>query len=356
MGPVMSGSMPPGRLTRRDDRLGVAVVGYGPWGANHARAVGRSAKLRLAAVVEPREARQAVAASSTGAAIYATLDEAVQDPAVEAAVIATPAGTHVELATAALTAGRHVLVEKPVATRPVEARSLADLADHHGLQILAGHTFLYSQPIRDIKRWMATVPDRPWLVRSERLGGRRRPDCDVIWNLAPHDLSIMLYLVDEPVTEVMAHGTAFGGATGWDAATIHLRFRSGLAGEVYVNWRHPGAKRSLRILGEDWALRYRYDRAGDVLSVDGADRTDTSLLARSCGRTPDGRLSAYPEPLLEELEAFAHACRTGTSAETGPAHFIPVIEVLDAASRSASVGGVPIALEPNNETPLPVAA
>lgn len=320
--------------------LGVAVVGHGRWGRNHARVASSADGVRLVGVVEPEASGRREAAARYGTQGWPTLAEALADDQVEAVVIAAPAATHAALAVEALNAGRHVLVEKPAGMSVSEALTMTEHARRAGVQVSAGHTFLYAQPIRNVATWLGkTDRGRPWLIRSERLGGRRREDCDVLWNLAPHDVSILLHLADEPVVRVSARGHVFPGGCRWDLATVEVDFASGLRGEVYVGWRHPGAKRSLRLLGENWAVRYRHGApGGDTLQLEGAE---DELLVAGCERAAHGALGTYREPLLVQLEEFASACRHGHPTVTGPAHFLAVTRVLQAASRSAAAEGKP---------------
>lgn len=323
--------------------LGIALIGCGRWGANHARAAIEAEGVTLVGVVESDKNRREAASLSYGVTSWASLSDALDDPAVEAVVIATPAPTHAALAHAALNGGRHVLIEKPAATSRNDAERLIDLAAAKGLQLSAGHTFLYAQPLRNAATWIRnSAPSRPWMVRSERLGGRRRPDCDVLWNLAPHDISILLHLMDEPVVEVSARAHIFPGGQLWDAATLDLYFASGARGEVYVGWRHPGAKRSLRVLAEGWSLTYRHGKSGDFLTAttNHDQQAEKAALYRNCVRDElDGTVSGYPEPLRVELEEFAHACREKHPTVTGPDHLLSVTSVLEACARSAAASG-----------------
>lgn len=333
--------------------VGVALVGYGVWGAKHARAASSSDGLRLIGVVEPDDTRRSRVAAEYGTATWSTLEMALRDPAVEAVVIATPASTHLDLALKALRAGRHVLVEKPAAMSLSGALTLVGEAKDRRLQLAAGHTFLYSQPIRNIAAWLRTgKTGPPRVVHSERLGARQRADCDVMWNLAPHDVSILLHLIDGPVVEVAATAHAFPGSKSWDVATIDLRCASGMRGLVRVGWRCPGRKRALRLWGGNWVLRYRDGEHGDVLGLvlDGerADRHPADLyLYQGCSWSKSGLLVGYPEPLRVELKEFAASCRSGRPPITGPIHLAAVTAVLDAASRSADSGGVPQRVDPS---------
>lgn len=328
------------------NRLGVALVGFGRWGANHARTISSSPATRLVGVADASADRRAEAVARYGVPVHADIDSMLQDVQVEALVIASPMPTHVPITRRAIASGRHVLIEKPAATATAQVDELISLAETHDVRLSVGHTFLYAQPIRNIDRWLRrSAPSEPWLIRSERLGGSRRPDCDVLWNLAPHDVSILLHLMRQPAVEVSARGHSFPGGRDWDTMTVDIRFSSGARGEIYVGWRHSGAKRSLRVLGKDWGLSYRQARGGDYLKSSlhvegpGAGETRADDLYRDCERGSPDTITGYREPLLVELEEFAAACRTGIPTVTGPAHLRAVTAILEACARSAAEGG-----------------
>jgi predicted dehydrogenase len=165
----------------------------------------------------------------------------------------------------------------------------------------------------------------------------------VLWNFGPHDVSILLHLLNEPVVEVAARGHRFPGGRYLDTVTIDLGFASGVRGEVYLGWRHPGAKRSMRVLGDEWAVSYRHGHlnGGDTLvrTGTGGNAETDQILEDGCLRRPQGGLYGYREPLKVEIEEFAAACRAGRPTLTGAEHLLAVTSVLEAAGRSAARGG-----------------
>nr|WP_268873589.1 Gfo/Idh/MocA family oxidoreductase [Streptacidiphilus neutrinimicus] len=326
-------------------------MGCGRWGRNHVRVAASATNVTLVGVVDPDRAQRDRVARDHAVTGWSHLEQALEDPRVEAVVIATPATTHSDLVARGLVSGRHVLVEKPAAMSVADATALVRAAQEKGVQLSAGHTFLYSRPVRNMAAWLREgAPSAPWLIRSERLGGQRRGDCSVLWNFGPHDVSLLLHLVGDPVVEVAARGHHFPGGGHLDTVTVDVTFSSGVRGEIYLGWRHAGAKRSLRLLGEDWVLRYRHGHldGGDVMLLGGLGEGPAAdaALAAGCERDSRGALGGYGEPLRVQLEEFVAACRTGVTTLTGPNHLLAVTAVLEAAEYSAALGGLPYRLAP----------
>ncbi|MEU6172378.1 Gfo/Idh/MocA family oxidoreductase [Streptantibioticus parmotrematis] len=346
-----------GQPPERFRPVGVALFGYGAWGGNHARVLSSTGDARLSGIVEPDpERREAARAAHPDVPVWRDAAAALRDPEVEAVVVATPAHTHARVAEEVVTAGRHVLVEKPFATRGRDAQQVARRARAAGVVSMAGHTFLYAQPVLNIARILREgLLDAPVFVRSERLGSRRRADCGALWNLAPHDVSILLYLLDSPVAEVSARSHVFrsGGSAGHDDATsVDLTFESGAAAAVQVSWRSAGKRRALSVLGETWSMEYLNRSGGDHLALDCGPATADQdalrqLLYEGC-ELADGGVR-YREPLQAEVEHFARCCRTGETPRTGARHAIETARVLEAAERSASEGGAPVRLAAGKE-------
>ncbi|MET9255183.1 Gfo/Idh/MocA family oxidoreductase [Streptomyces sp. NPDC048182] len=344
----------PGEPLPAGPPVGVAVLGYGPWGTNHARALTRTRGARLAGIVEPDPHRRAAArAAHPGVPVLADARDALRDPDTEAVVVATPARTHPEVAARVIGAGRHVLVEKPFAQRGRDAERLLRAAGEAGVVAMAGHTFLYSRPVLNIARMLRTGQlSAPLFVRSERLGSRRHPDCGALWNLAPHDVSILLHVLDSPVVSLTARSHVFGRGEHDDATGIDLEFASGAGAVVQVSWCATEKRRALSVRGEDWTVDYRMRSGGDDLTLAfdaGSERPVPERLRRALRRgldvDTDGRVR-YEEPLQGELEHFALCCRTGRTPRSGAWHAAETSRVLEAAARSAAAGGARVGLTP----------
>src|SRR5438093_1694384 len=182
-------------MTRPTQPARVGVVGAGYWGPNLIRNLAELPGAPLAAVCDVQPARlEYVRARYPSVALYQSLDDLLADDEINAVVIATPAETHARLARQALAAGKHVFVEKPLATASAAGRELAALADAGGLTLMVGHTFLHNDAVRWTKQRIdaGDLGDVLYLYSRRRNLGQVRQDINVVWNLAPHDVSIML--------------------------------------------------------------------------------------------------------------------------------------------------------------------
>ena len=339
--------------------LGVAVLGYGYWGANLARNVRAAGNTELVAVADSAEdRRQAASASLGGVDTVASLDDLLADDRVGAVVISTPASTHVEAAMAALAAGRHVLVEKPLAMTPADADAVVAAADKAERTLMVGHTFLYSAPIAMLRQLIVQGDlGKIQYLYSQRLSlGRIRRDCNAMWNFAPHDISIMLHLLDDRVVEVSAKGFSFIGEGVDDVCFASLTFASGVGANLHVSWIDPRKTRLMTIVGDRKMAVY------DDVSVDQKIAiVDAGVAGSATGfgdyeslgdfqwRTRAGDIVIphvnMVEPLLAEIQAFGVACLTGSPPLTDGRHGAEVVRVLHAIDESARAGGRPVGVE-----------
>ncbi|WP_433215795.1 Gfo/Idh/MocA family protein [Dactylosporangium sp. CS-047395] len=340
--------------------IGVAVVGAGYWGPNLVRNFMASPSFRLQALVDldVARARKVLGGYSTVEAT-ADLTAALANPAVDAVAIATPAGTHLGVALQALQAGKHVLVEKPLAATVAEGRRLVAEAEDRGLALMCDHTFCYTPAVTRIREALHSgeLGELHYLDSVRINLGLVQRDIDVIWDLAPHDLSILDYVLPDGVhpVSVSAHGADPIGAGRACVGYLTLQLNTGAIAHVHVNWLSPikvrttmvgGSKRTL--VWDDMSPTQRiaiYDRGVEVAAPEelGPDqRRDMQISYRS------GDMLA---PALQEKEAlgqmvaaFAGAIRSGVPSLTDGRAGLRVLEILEAASRSLADGGVAIPL------------
>jgi predicted dehydrogenase len=334
--------------------LGLAVVGAGYWGPNLLRSSAASGRFEPRWVCDADPARAAKAAARIGTATPTSdLDTVLADPDVDAIAIATPAWTHAGVAAAALAAGKHVLVEKPLATSTVEGRHLIDLARATGKVLMCDHTYCYTPAVQAIREMIGSGELGELLfVDSVRVNlGLIQPDVDVIWDLAPHDLAILDAILPQgcrPET-VTAHGSDPVGAGLACLAHLHLQLPDGLPVALNLNWLSPVKVRRMTIGGSRrtvvWddlnpAMRITvYDRG-----VEGLDGRHGDRLSRSVSyRVGDVVAPALPEreALQGMFGSFADAIEKGESPLTDGNAGLRVLEVLEAASESLTVGGRP---------------
>ena len=337
-----------------------ALVGYGYWGGNLARNLAAASTIDLVGVADGDTGRVAVAAGDhPGIATWTGLEGILDDERVEAVVLATPARFHAEMATAVLDSGRHVMVEKPLALEPSDAVAVADLADRVGRVCMVGHTFLYSPPVQRLRSYvesgeLGTVQ----YLYSQRLSlGRIRRDCNALWNFAPHDVSIMLYVLGDRPVEVSGRGFSFISQGIDDVCFASLEFSSGVGANLHVSWIDPRKTRMMTLVGDRKMAIYN-DVSADqkiwVVDAGIARSEDPSFgeyasMGEFQWRTRAGDIViphiAMKEPLLVEMETFGRCCRTGELPPTDARHGVEVVRVLAAIDESARSRGAPVTIE-----------
>ena len=236
------------------DALGVAVVGYGYWGPNLARNIVANEDFQLRWVCDRDAGRLASAGRLyPGTKTTGNLDEVLADPAVTLVAIATPVSTHATLAQAALEAGKHVLVEKPLAMNEAEATALVALARRQGRQIFVDHTFVFTPAVRKMKELLDSGElGQPLYYDSQRINlGLFQRDVDVIWDLAPHDLSILDFLFNGALpASLTCVGAAHFGLSAANLAYLTLRYSNDVIAHVAANWLAPVKIRQILLCGD----------------------------------------------------------------------------------------------------------
>lgn len=230
----------------------VGLAGLGSWGSNLARNFNELA--RLTWICDASDERLAGAAARYPSARATTsFDELLQDEAVEAVVVATPVPTHADLARRALAAGKHVFVEKPMAMGADDGEGLVALAEERGLALMPGHLLLYHPGVLKLKELVdaGELGDVLYVYGNRQNLGTIRPDENALWSLGVHDLSVILYLLGEEPTEVLARGESFLKEGVEDVVFCHLRFPSGKAAHMHLSWLDPHKMRRMTVVGTD---------------------------------------------------------------------------------------------------------
>ena len=337
----------------RSDEIGVAVVGLGYWGPNVVRNVASSPRTRLVRICDADRTRlERVGAQYPAPARSVDVEEVLADPAVDALAIATPVATHHRLTKAALLAGKHVLVEKPLATTTAEARELVSLARARSRVLLVDHVFLYAPAVRTVAELVRKGGVGEVLfIDSVRINlGLFQHDVDVVWDLAPHDLSIIDYVLGQGPRSVVALGGRHVGNRLASVAYLHLDYGGGLLASVHVNWLSPvkvrhfmvgGTRRSIVYNDLDQSERVKvYDRGVDI--VRDGEGIRQALVAYRLGDVISPRLETT-EPLSNVVAHLAD-CIEGAEPISGGEHAVRVVAALEAAQASMERGGIPTLL------------
>lgn len=337
-----------------DDKIVVGQLGCGYWGPNLLRNLVANPDCTLKSVAEPSlERRSFIESRFEGVTVEADADVLIQDPEIDALVVATPASSHEELATAALKAGKHVLVEKPLAMTVEGAENLMSLAGASQKVLMVGHTFLYNAAVRRLRDLVAAGElGEIYYVYSQRVNlGQVRQDVNAWWNLAPHDVSILLYLRDGALPSVVsAVGTSAIQPEIEDVVFATLKWADGVLGHVHVSWLDPGKIRRMTVVGSRKMAIYD-DIAADKIEVwdKGVDRVprvgeqmdfDTPGEAELRYRAGERAVPEidFKEPLMTEVEHFLTCIRGGIEPLTGPKHARDVVAVLTAVDESLRLG------------------
>lgn len=333
----------------------IAQLGCGYWGPNLLRNFAAHPDCRVRWVAEESaERRNYVERSFSGVETTSQWERAVSDPEVDAVVIATPAATHAHLVRVALEMGKHVFVEKPLAMSRREAEELGRLSESAGRVLMVGHTFLYNPAVRYLKQLMDDGQfGAVFYLYSSRLNlGKVRADVNAWWNLAPHDVSILLYLMDGQLpTTVSATGMDYIQPGVEDVVFASLTWRNRVTAQVHVSWLDPGKVRRLTLVGSRKMAVYDDVSDDKICLLDrGVDRIpklgegmdyDHQDAYQIRHRTGDIHLPHidFQEPLKLEAAHFLECVRTGQTPLTGPDHARDVVSVLEAGHRSLREGG-----------------
>jgi predicted dehydrogenase len=330
----------------------VGVVGLGYWGPHLARNLQERPEAELTALCDISAER--LSKHSTrhpNAACYRDLDALLRDPEVEAVALATPVSTHHALAAATLEAGKHVFVEKPLAASSDEAAELIDLANRRGLVLMPGHTFLYSPPVRLIRSLIDSgeLGDVYFISTSRVNLGLHQTDTSVVWDLGPHDFSILRYWLDETPSHASALTRCCIFPSIPDVAFISLEFPSGTIAHVELSWLAPGKLRRTAIVGSRKMIVYD-DTSNEPVRIfdSGVIPEDPATFGefRLTYRTGD-ILSKHvdaAEPLGLEMQDFCTAIRTGTVPLSSVDLGLEVVRMIESVDASLASGGRRVAV------------
>jgi len=338
----------------RNDQLGIGVVGYGYWGPNLVRNFAASPEANLIAVNDLDEAKLA-ACRLAHPSVQTTnrYQDLLDNPAIEAIAIATPAHTHYEMALAALRSGKHVLVEKPLASSADLVRRLIDEAESRRLTLMVDHTFLYTPAVQKIKELVDKddIGDIYYYDSTRVSLGLFQSDVSVIWDLAVHDLAIIDHIIEEMPIAVSATACRHVAGAPENMAHLTLFFQNSCIAHVNVNWLSPVKVRQTFVGGSKKMIVYNdleptekikvYDKG---ITVDSASENAHQFrIGYRAGDMWAPHISAK-EALRSEVEHFIDCVRNGVRPLSDAQSGLRVVEILEASSRSIAAQGKPVLL------------
>ena len=341
---------------------GVAVLGCGYWGMNYVRVFMELPDSYVAVVCDQRGNRlDEVCRRFPNVAVTTDVDEALAVPGVEAAIVCTQARTHRDIASRALLAGKHVLVEKPLTTNVEDADALIELAEVQGQILLVGHTFLYNTGVQKLKEYMAssTLGDLYYLYARRTSLGPIRHDVNALWDLAPHDVAIFNYLLDAVPEWVSAVGVKALRNSREDVGFISLGYPDGVVGHIHVSWADPNKVREVVVVGSDKRVVFNdLDPLERVRVFDKGVKPMHTEEPTSFGEYQfllrDGDITSPSLPVLEPLKHacghFLHCVRRGEMPRTNGAQGRDVVRVMEAIDVSIARSGAPVPVEEGAKT------
>jgi predicted dehydrogenase len=326
--------------------MNVGVVGCGYWGSKHVRVLHGLSEVDRVAAIDPREdVRASLAASFPGLATFPDLRSA--EGAVDAVILATPPATHAPLGLEAMGAGMHVMVEKPLATTPEDARRLIETAERNGLTLMVGHTFEYNPAVLQLRDLIRSGElGEIFYIDSARLNlGLYQSDVSVLWDLAPHDISITNLLLDSRPTRVDAWGSRHAHDTLEDVAYLRLDYGdAGVTTQIHVSWLDPAKVRRVTVVGSEKMAVYNDLNPEERIRV--YDKGVEPLPSEAGPGVPlDYRYGGinspfvdFKEPLQVEDRHFVRAIADGQVPATDGASGLAVVETLAAAEQAIRTG------------------
>lgn len=330
--------------------LRIGVLGAGEWGLNHVRVTEAEPQCELVAVADPDPATEArVHRIAPRARFVRDVDTLLAATDIDAVIIASPVQTHVPLATAAFAAGKHALVEKPIATSATEALSLCAAARRARRVGMVGHLMLHHPAVARVRELLVSGElGKLHYLHSTRVNlGRFRHEENALWSFGPHDLSMFHFLTGELPRTVSARGQCVLQPDIEDVVFLTVRYRGGEIGNVHLSWLNPRKERRLTLVC-----------SRKMVEFDDVDRAKLRIFDKGYDRPPgfseyaqyltirDGDVHIphleMQEPLLLQLRHFLECIRQGTEPVASLVSAVRVTAVLEAAQRSLHADGIPV--------------
>lgn len=336
---------------------GIGLIGCGYWGVNYLRVMGELPAAVLHAADASPERQAFVRNRYPRLLVGPSYDAMLADPAVDAVIVATPAMSHYPLVRQVLLAGKHCLVEKPLTVDAVTGRELAELAARVDRVLLVGHTFLFNAGIQKMKQVMADPGfGRVYYLHATRTNlGPIRDDVNALWDLAPHDVAILNFLLDSVPEQVSAVGGSFlAPAVHEDVAFATLRYPGGVIGNIHVSWADPNKVREVVAVGSEQRVvfddlnnleRIRIFHKGvSYAQTDIGSYGEFRLLVRD-GDIVSPRVEPS-EPLKNQCRHFLEVIAGREDAISDAWTGVDVVRVIEAVAESMRHDGAPVRLSP----------
>ncbi len=322
----------------REPGAGVLVLGAGDWGRNLIRNFHDLGALSGICEISPRLLEEA-RATYPEVSLWESLEEALATRPFEAVAIATPAVTHYPLASQVLEAGYPVFLEKPMALSSQESRHLVELSRRRGRMLMVGHLPLFMPAIEELKATLkaGTLGEILYLQARRVNLGRVRKHENVLWSLAPHDVAVFLYLLNQMPTEVHCFGQAWLQPGIEDLVFLELRFPGNRIAAAQFSWLDPGLERKLAVVGRKGMAVVDELNPHNRLRI--TDRRFDPDKAGTVSGTDRFPLLATEQPLARECRHFLHCLRAGKRPRSGASLGHRVVRVLEAATASLREGG-----------------
>jgi len=318
-------------MITKDLRFG--VIGWGYWGPKIARNLASlpGSAVTMVADTDIRRLKN-LAVNQPWIQTTTQIGDIFQSD-VDAVVIVTPVSTHFQLARKALLHGKHVLVEKPLTTSVIEAEELVELAQQQQRTLMVGHTFVYNPAVNELRKLMQSGDlGKIYCIEAERVNlGLFRNDINVIWDLAPHDISILLYLLDKKPEKIKVQAHAHVQSKIEDVAHIDLEFADGMNAHIHVSWLHPCKIRRVTVIGDARMVVYDDTNPAEMIKVynKGADVHADPVVSYRYGEITIPHID-WIEPLHLECADFANSIRKDTKPRASGEVGLEVVKVLAA--------------------------
>jgi len=325
--------------------LRIAQIGVGYWGPNLLRNLVANKRCQVKKVVDlSAERREYVKNLYPAIEVLDGVSEVFEDRDIDGVIIATPVFTHYDLAMKALNAGKHILVEKPMARSVAEVESIGKIANKNKLVAMVGHTFLYNAAVRYVKKIIDSgeLGDIRYIY-SQRLNlGRIRSDVDALWNLAPHDISIIQYWLGDPVpVSIAKRGIDYIQSGVSDVVFMNIIYPNKVMANIHVSWLDPGKVRCMTVVGSKKMVVYDdisdnkiaiYDKGIDTKAVLGEkmdyDNQSYPIFSMRSGDVLLPKID-FQEPLKVEINHFFDCIEKGIACLTGIEHAKKVVAILE---------------------------